>query len=117
MYSRLHDLAHEVCEGKWVATGGGGYSMIEVVPRTWTRLVAEAVGLDLDPATLLPEEWRAEVLAITGRAAPTTLGDAGAGAGSAETDPTTRAERRAAVEAAVRATRAAVYPAWGLPTD
>ena len=36
----LHDLAHEVCDGRWVALGGGGYAVVEVVPRTWTHLVA-----------------------------------------------------------------------------
>ena len=29
----LHDLAHEVCDGRWVALGGGGYELVEVVPR------------------------------------------------------------------------------------
>ena len=32
-YLALHELAHEVSGGKWVVTGGGGYSIIDVVPR------------------------------------------------------------------------------------
>ena len=40
---RFHDLAHELCEGRWVATGGGGYAVREVVPRAWTLLFAEMV--------------------------------------------------------------------------
>jgi len=40
---RFHDLAHELCEGRWVATGGGGYAIREVVPRAWTLLFAEMV--------------------------------------------------------------------------
>ena len=24
--------AHEICDGKWVVTGGGGYALVEVVP-------------------------------------------------------------------------------------
>lgn len=40
---RFHELAHEVCEGRWVATGGGGYAVREVVPRAWTLLFAEMV--------------------------------------------------------------------------
>ena len=31
-YLALHDLAHELCDGRWVATGGGGYALVEVVP-------------------------------------------------------------------------------------
>jgi acetoin utilization protein AcuC len=34
----MHDLAHELCEGRWVATGGGGYDIWRVVPRAWTAL-------------------------------------------------------------------------------
>jgi acetoin utilization protein AcuC len=30
----VHELAHEVCDGRWVSTGGGGYAVVEVVPRT-----------------------------------------------------------------------------------
>lgn len=40
---RFHELAHELCEGRWVATGGGGYAIREVVPRAWTLLFAEMV--------------------------------------------------------------------------
>jgi acetoin utilization protein AcuC len=40
---RFHDLAHELCEGRWVALGGGGYAVEEVVPRAWTLLFAEMV--------------------------------------------------------------------------
>ena len=35
-YLALHDLAHEVAGGRWVATGGGGYALVDVVPRAWT---------------------------------------------------------------------------------
>ena len=30
--------------GRWVATGGGGYELAQVVPRAWTHLLAEAAG-------------------------------------------------------------------------
>ena len=39
----FHDLAHELCEGRWVALGGGGYAVEEVVPRAWTLLFSEMV--------------------------------------------------------------------------
>ncbi len=35
-YLALHDLAHEVADGRWVVTGGGGYALVQVVPRAWT---------------------------------------------------------------------------------
>lgn len=40
----FHDLAHELCAGRWVALGGGGYAVEEVVPRAWTILFAELAG-------------------------------------------------------------------------
>jgi acetoin utilization protein AcuC len=39
----IHDLAHELCEGRWVTTGGGGYDIWRVVPRAWSALWAEKV--------------------------------------------------------------------------
>ena len=27
-YATLHQLAHELCDGKWVAFGGGGYGLV-----------------------------------------------------------------------------------------
>ena len=50
-YLALHDLAHEVCDGRWVVTGGGGYALVEVVPRAWTHLLAIVGGRPLDPET------------------------------------------------------------------
>ena len=54
-YLALHDLAHEVCGGKWVVTGGGGYALVEVVPRAWTHLLAVVGGQPLDPDTDTPD--------------------------------------------------------------
>jgi acetoin utilization protein AcuC len=58
---RFHELAHELCEGRWVATGGGGYAVREVVPRAWTLLFSEmvergdlAAGPCLDPEPYPP---------------------------------------------------------------
>lgn len=41
IYARCHELAHELCEGRWLATGGGGYQWATVVPRAWTLAFAE----------------------------------------------------------------------------
>ncbi len=72
----LHDLAHDVCGGKWLATGGGGYAVFDVVPRTWTHLLAVVGGRPLDPSTPVPADWLAHVADVTGgHRAPGTLSD------------------------------------------
>lgn len=42
VYERIpqlaHDLAHKYCNGKWIATGGGGYDIWRVVPRAWAQI-------------------------------------------------------------------------------
>ena len=43
-YAALHQLAHEVTGGRWIAVGGGGYEIVQVVPRSWTHLLAEITG-------------------------------------------------------------------------
>jgi acetoin utilization protein AcuC len=74
-YLALHELAHEVAGGRWVATGGGGYALVDVVPRAWTHLLATAAGAPLDPATETPEAWRTHVREALGRAAPLRMTD------------------------------------------
>src|SRR4051794_35985383 len=78
-HAALHALAHEVCEGRWIATGGGGYELVRVVPRSWTHLLAEAGGVPLDPDTATPPEWRELVQRRTGAAPPTHLTDGRSG--------------------------------------
>jgi acetoin utilization protein AcuC len=72
---RLHELAHELAGGRWVALGGGGYERAQVVPRAWTHLLAVAAGRPVDPATPTPEEWRRLVMRLTGEVPPTRMGD------------------------------------------
>lgn len=36
-----HELAHQYCNGKWIAVGGGGYDIWRVVPRAWSRIWME----------------------------------------------------------------------------
>jgi acetoin utilization protein AcuC len=48
-HAAIHQLAHEVAGGRWLLTRGGGYELLEVVPRTWTDLLAEAAGCPIDP--------------------------------------------------------------------
>jgi acetoin utilization protein AcuC len=71
----LHDLAHEVADGRWLALGGGGYAIVQVVPRVWTHVLAVAAHAPLDVATPVPEPWRAHVEGTLGPPAPTVMGD------------------------------------------
>jgi acetoin utilization protein AcuC len=50
-----HQLAHEYCNGKWIAVGGGGYDIWRVVPRAWSRIWLEMKGLSISGR--LPQEW------------------------------------------------------------
>ena len=52
---RVHDLAHELCDGRWVATGGGGYDIWRVVPRAWSALWAVVSHAELPDR--VPETW------------------------------------------------------------
>ncbi len=110
-YLALHDLAHEVAGGKWVATGGGGYALVTVVPRAWTHLLAAVAGTSLDPETQIPGEWREHVEYTLGRTAPATLTDGRPPSWRSWADgydPDTWLDR------AVHATRMATFPLHGL---
>jgi acetoin utilization protein AcuC len=52
----FHELAHDLCKGRWVVLGGGGYAVEEVVPKAWTLLVAEMVDEPDKAAHLLDEK-------------------------------------------------------------
>ncbi|MGW5972997.1 acetoin utilization protein AcuC [Streptomyces sp. NPDC055186] len=107
-----HELAHEYSDGRWVALGGGGYAVVEVVPRSWTHLVAIAAERPVDPATVIPESWRQEVYARTRQLGPVRMTDGrwpvSWASWEAGYDPADRLDQ------AVLATRRAVFPLRGL---
>jgi acetoin utilization protein AcuC len=110
-YAELHRLAHELTGGRWVVTGGGGYAIVEVVPRAWTRLLAEVAGSPVDPATPTPDGWRAHVRDSLGRTPPARMTDGetpGYRSWSDGYDPGEWLDR------AILATRKAVFPEHGL---
>src|ERR1700689_4427622 len=78
-HAAIHELAHETAGGRWLLTGGGGYELVQVVPRTWTHLLAEAAGRPIDPATATPDEWRAYTKQRTGRDAPEQMTEGASG--------------------------------------
>jgi acetoin utilization protein AcuC len=61
LWDRLCGLADEVCEGRLVALGGGGYEPCTAPPRAWAALAARMAAVTTaDP---LPEAWRRTALA------------------------------------------------------
>ena len=114
-YESIHDLAHEVCDGRWAALGGGGYAVVDVVPRAWTHLTAIAAHRPIPLVAEVPQVWRDHVEQISGQAGPTHMGDGVAERGRVwwrswevgydPADP---------VDFAVMATREAVFPHHGL---
>jgi acetoin utilization protein AcuC len=108
-----HEWAHEYADGRWVALGGGGYAVVDVVPRTWTHLVGIAAGTPVPPEAEVPEEWRREVYARTGvSTAPRRMTDGREVAWRPWDE--TGYDPADAVDQAVLATRRAVFPAHGL---
>jgi acetoin utilization protein AcuC len=93
-----------------VGTGGGGYAVVDVVPRIWTHVMAEMSAMPIAPATEVPEEWRGFVASRLGRVAPRRMTD-GADPSvvpwSAGYDPADPVDR------AIMATRRAVFAHHG----
>ncbi|GFH36301.1 acetoin utilization protein AcuC [Streptomyces pacificus] len=108
-----HSLAHECVEdGRWLALGGGGYAVVDVVPRSWTHLVGIAAHAPVDPESVVPSSWRDEVYARTRQFGPGRM-----------TDGHTRPEWRSwedgydpadRLDQAVLATRRALFPLRGM---
>lgn len=101
-HASLHALAHELCDGRWVATGGGGYALVEVVPRAWTHALAEMTGAPIGGDT--PPAWQDTARRLVGRAGPERLEDAA---------PPTAQPVSSSVREAVDATRTAVFDLLG----
>jgi acetoin utilization protein AcuC len=52
----LDEVAHAWCEGRWVATGGGGYDAYRVVPRSWALVWLAQAHQEVPDET--PWDWR-----------------------------------------------------------
>ena len=107
----MHRLAHDVVGGRWLALGGGGYDLFDVVPRVWAHLIAIAAHADLDPAAPVPASWRETVQTLSGAPAPTTMTD---GADLAYRPWSGGFNPDDDLDRAIRATRQAVFPHHGL---
>jgi acetoin utilization protein AcuC len=110
-HAAIHKLAHEVADGRWLLTGGGGYELLQVVPRTWTHLLAEAAGCPIDSHARIPAPWPEYAFRRTGREAPEVMTEgsepkfARFESGYDPADP---------VDQAITATRSTVFPEHGL---
>jgi acetoin utilization protein AcuC len=109
-YLAVAGLADELCDGRWISTGGGGYALAHVVPRAWTHLLSIVAGQPLDPGTRIPEAWRAEM----GQGAPTRMTDSGDASFAPFEDGFTPENR---IDQAIMATRRAVFPELGLDPE
>jgi acetoin utilization protein AcuC len=70
---RAHELAHELCDGRLVALGGGGYALWNVVPRAWTAVWAALSDQPLPER--VPETWRERWARLTPEPLPTLMRD------------------------------------------
>jgi acetoin utilization protein AcuC len=111
-YLALRELAEELCDGRWVATGGGGYALVDVVPRAWSHLLALVTGDPLGGDQPVPERWRQYVMAQFGRAsAPLRMGDGGDTSYRDWDDGYDPADW---LDRSINATRKSVFPLHGL---
>ena len=110
-HAAIHELAHQVAGGRWLLTGGGGYELLQVVPRTWAHLLAEAAGHPIDPGARIPAAWREHAAGGTGRLAPESMTE-GAETGYARFE--SGYDPADPLDQAILATRAAVFPEHGL---
>ena len=104
-YEAVHELAHRYAGGRWIATGGGGYEIVDVVPRIWTHLLAIAAENPVLPETPVSQEWREHVEQVTGRPGPQRMTDGRSP--KVEEGPFDPADP---VDRVVLATRKAVFP-------
>ncbi|HZA16681.1 MAG TPA: acetoin utilization protein AcuC [Pseudonocardiaceae bacterium] len=109
----LADLADATAGGRWLALGGGGYSLFRVVPRSWTHLLATLLDCEVDRNTAVPDTWIAHAATVArGVPLPNSMTDGvephwTPWDGTADTG----------VDQAILETRRAVFPLHGLDPD
>lgn len=107
----MAELAEGHCHGRWVATGGGGYEVVGVVPRSWTHLAAVLAGRPLAPDTPVPAGWARAVQELADVGAPELMTDGRPGTFRPVAEGINPDD---GVDRAIMATRNAVFPFHGL---
>jgi acetoin utilization protein AcuC len=110
-HAAIHALVHDLGIGRWLLTGGGGYELVQVVPRTWTHLLAEAAGQPIAPEAQTPIPWREHVARQTGMTAPERMTE---GTPVAYKPFESGYDPGHPVDRAIMSTRNAVFPLHGL---
>lgn len=113
IYRTMRELAEQHTAGRWLATGGGGYQLLRVVPRSWTHLLATMLDRDVTPEARLPTEWTD----VVHRIAPTAELPAAMTDGRSTSFEPWGGAAEVAVDSAIRDTRRAVFPLHGLDPD
>jgi acetoin utilization protein AcuC len=109
----LANLADTTAGGRWLALGGGGYSLFRVVPRSWTHLLGVLLDREVEPNAAVPADWTAYAATVArGAGLPTSMTD-GAVPRWTPWDRTGETE----VDRAIQETRRAVYPLHDLDPD
>ncbi|HCS57066.1 MAG TPA: acetoin utilization protein AcuC [Gordonia polyisoprenivorans] len=127
----MRDLAEKYCEGRWIAVGGGGYGVVNVVPRSWTHLLGVVLDRDIPVETTIGEQWCETATEVAGTiyseysATPVgTMSDDGDvgyvawdGDTGQEAPPGIDESALRQTDRAIMATRKAVFPLHGLDPE
>lgn len=112
-YELIHQLAHRH-GGKLVAVGGGGYDIADAVPRSWANLLAVVTGSELAKDIAIPHDYLEYVQGLLGVTSGISFSDGmkpwakPIDQGFNDRDP---------VDAAIMATRSALFPYFGLDPE
>ena len=127
----LRRCADTYADGRWVAVGGGGYGVVNVVPRSWTHLLATVLDRDIDVDTKVGDDWYAQASIVATEVHPDyarppegSMGDGGlvdyvawgGDTGQAPPDGISEVAQRQ-TDRGILATRRAVYPLHGLDQE
>ncbi|WLP91085.1 acetoin utilization protein AcuC [Gordonia sp. NB41Y] len=128
----MRELAEKHCEGRWIVVGGGGYGVVNVVPRSWSHMIGVVLDKDVDVTTQIDETWCATAEQIStqvhsdyARPPETVMGDTGADVNYPAWDGDTGQQPPDGVaesalrqtDRAIMATRKAVLPLHGLDPE
>ncbi|MGV9482214.1 acetoin utilization protein AcuC [Gordonia aichiensis] len=127
----MRDLAEKYSDGRWIAVGGGGYGVVNVVPRSWSHLLGVVLDRDVDVSTQINESWCATAEEIAtqvhseySQAPVRVMGDGGDvdfvewdGDTGQEPPPGIDESAQRQTDRAIMATRRAVYPLHGLDPE